>query len=486
MIKLLYVDDEPGILEIVKFVLEANDAFSVDLATSAFEGLELLRRNEYDAIISDFQMPQRNGIELLHDVREMHSNIPFVLFTNVTDPEVAREALTNGADLFVEKYGNIVSRLDIMAEKLATLVERRRNTAPTHESIMGMRLLIDSIPDLLVLSDTDMNVNLANQACAKELGASVTGGWNVSALMHPEDLDNAHTDIYRSLLEGGKRPIEFRIRAANGRYVWVEALPRYHYTGSTISGIALSMRLNGKRREEMAQLEEEKKKLDLLLGLTRHDLLNNITTAEVYLATLLEALEEKHKRRYAEKALTLVQGMRNQLQMIKQYQELGVYERQWVDVGEAIDRACSTIELGSIRVEHDMNGLELFSDPMLDRVFHNIITNSVMHGETTTQIEMAFQTSKSGFTITIEDDGIGIPQRDKQSIFEYGYQDRRGHGLHFVRELLGRSGISIREIGTPGLGCQFEILVPEGLARHTMDESRVKYKVTCASAQRSA
>ena len=68
-------------------------------------------------------------------------------------------------------------------------------------------------------------------------------------------------------------------------------------------------------------------------------------------------------------------------------------------------------------------------------------------------------------TLVFEDDGIGIADADKKMIFEWGYKNRMGHGLHFVSEMLAITGLSIKETGQYGKGARFEVFVPKGSFR---------------------
>ena len=80
-IHVLYVDDESDLLEISKLFLERSGQFSVDIITSAPAALTQLNSKTYDAIISDYQMPEMDGIEFLKKVRTSGNSIPFILFT---------------------------------------------------------------------------------------------------------------------------------------------------------------------------------------------------------------------------------------------------------------------------------------------------------------------------------------------------------------------------------------------------------------------
>jgi signal transduction histidine kinase len=70
-----------------------------------------------------------------------------------------------------------------------------------------------------------------------------------------------------------------------------------------------------------------------------------------------------------------------------------------------------------------------------------------------------------------EDDGTGIPDEEKERIFERGYGKNTGLGLFLAREVLGITGIGIREDGVPGKGARFVITVPEGAYRFKENSS---------------
>lgn len=126
--KVLYVDDEPELLKQVKLFLEKeDDRFNVDTAKSAEEGLSLLKEENYDAIISNYQMPEMNGLEFLEIIREDKNNdIPFIMFTGKGREEVAMEALNLGADGYLWKGGEPKSQYSVLANSVIQEVERHR------------------------------------------------------------------------------------------------------------------------------------------------------------------------------------------------------------------------------------------------------------------------------------------------------------------------------------------------------------------------
>ena len=119
-IDVLYVDDNQELTELTKLYLEQDgDDLSVTTTTNAVQALELLHKNEFDCVVSDYDMPNTDGIELLKIVRETYPNLPFILFTAKGAERVASEAFTAGATDYMQK--------DIGKDQYVVLADRVRN-----------------------------------------------------------------------------------------------------------------------------------------------------------------------------------------------------------------------------------------------------------------------------------------------------------------------------------------------------------------------
>jgi signal transduction histidine kinase len=110
----------------------------------------------------------------------------------------------------------------------------------------------------------------------------------------------------------------------------------------------------------------------------------------------------------------------------------------------------------------DTGSLELFADPMLEKVFYNLLDNAVVHGGRVEHVTVSFHEDGDAGVLVFEDDGVGVPASMKTRIFERGVGKVTGYGLFLVKEILDITGMSIRETGEEGKGARFEIEVPPG------------------------
>jgi PAS domain S-box-containing protein len=125
-IRVLYVDDESTLLELCKMFLERSGNFAVTITTSAPEAIRILGQERYDAIVSDYQMPDMDGIELLKRLKATGDKTPFIIFTGKGREEVAIEALNAGADFYLQKGGEPKSQFADLSHKIKKAVEGRQ------------------------------------------------------------------------------------------------------------------------------------------------------------------------------------------------------------------------------------------------------------------------------------------------------------------------------------------------------------------------
>ena len=140
MITVLYVDDEPDLLDITKLFLERSHDITVYTAVSVKDGLNVLSEKKIDVIVSDFQMPEKDGIQFLKEVRSRQDKRPFIIFTGRGREEIVIEAINSGVDFYLQKGGNPKAQFAELAHKIkqgATRYHAEEEVLKKHEELQA-------------------------------------------------------------------------------------------------------------------------------------------------------------------------------------------------------------------------------------------------------------------------------------------------------------------------------------------------------------
>jgi len=208
------------------------------------------------------------------------------------------------------------------------------------------------------------------------------------------------------------------------------------------------------------------KKLNLLSSITRHDINNQLMALQSYLTLLEKKHPDPSHTEFFRKAAVAGQRISAMIQFSKEYEQIGVKAPVWQDYRTGADTAAGQVSLGKVLVKNDLpSGEEVFADPLIVKVFYNLMDNAVRYGGKITTIRFSADERDGDRIIVCEDDGDGIPTAEKERIFERGFGKNTGLGLYLSREILAITGITIRETGEPGKGARFEMTVPKGMWR---------------------
>ncbi len=298
-------------------------------------------------------------------------------------------------------------------------------------------------------------------------------------LIHPEDrylLEEIATGI-RSI----DKPLPLRWIKKDGTIVWVEQrnIPIYNDDGEIVAIEGVGRDITQKIEHDIEEREHAdeifrysnalknlNKKLNLMVGITRHDILNQLMVLDGYLMFALERTQKTHNDEQLERYLTLIetasQNIQHQIEFTREYQNLGVQKPIWHTISSLIEE----LPNNGIEIRNETNGFALYADPLLPKVFSNLMENAIRYGGDISHVRVWFEKKESeSVSLFFEDDGVGIPEREKERIFERGVGKNTGLGLFFIREILGITGIIIQEIGKEGEGAVFEMIVPSNAFR---------------------
>jgi PAS domain S-box-containing protein len=226
--------------------------------------------------------------------------------------------------------------------------------------------------------------------------------------------------------------------------------------------VAVILDISERRRAEEA-LDEANHKLRLLTGLTRHDILNQLTAVEGYLYLLMDEGDINVIMEYAKHAERVCERIKSTIIFTREYEMFGSVSGGWIQISPLIDSATQEVQLQQVRLENLVSAdLVIFADPIIRKVFSTLLENAIRHGGSITTVRFSIQPVDDSLVIICEDDGVGIKEDDKAFIFEHGYGKNTGIGLFLTKEILSITHLSIRECGQEGKGSRFEITVPAG------------------------
>ncbi len=328
------------------------------------------------------------------------------------------------------------------------------------------RDLVENIDEVIFRLDPGGHFTYLSPAIGKMAGGvgyspSELIGKNFIDYIYPADLPRLQKH-FRERLSGITKKSTFRLvtRAGNVRWVLESSRP-LREDGRVVGVQGVFLDITDLKMMDAA-LKKANKKLNILSSITRHDILNQITSMNLYLE-LIEADSDNPQKMqdFFEAAEGIMGNLERIIIFTRMYEDLGVNEPEWQDVGSIVEQEMSPVS-GGLILKNGIQGLEVYADSMLGKVFSNLMGNSVMHGGTAQGVTVSFEERDGGGCIIVTDDGPGIATDMKERIFSKGVGKNTGFGLFLSREILDLTGLSIRETGVPGDGARFEILVPEG------------------------
>jgi len=327
------------------------------------------------------------------------------------------------------------------------------------------RVVFDNAGDAMFIHGPDGRFMDVNMVACDSLGYTR----EELLTMTPEDIDDEASaalvgERMREIAETGQGFFEATHVRKDGTSFPIEMNIRTVSLGGMLVYLTIARDVSERKRSEEA-LKKVNEKIQLLDSITRHDLVNQLVVLTGYLDMASRDYPSSRAKDHIVRAQGASRAIHDQLEFARDYQRAGTSEPEWISADVALDSALASIEVKEFSIRSDLGGLELWADPMLEKVFTNLIDNSRRHGETVTEVSFSYVHRGDDLVVIVEDDGVGVPDSEKDLIFERGYGKNTGLGLFLIKAILGITGYTIRETGTPGKGARFEITVPEGLFR---------------------
>ncbi len=231
-------------------LLDLYSGFEIDWACCVDEGFKKLASGKHDIVVSDYEMPQKDGLEFLKELRERNNIIPFILFTGKGREEVAIRALNLGVDGYFNKQGSPETVYCELVDAINKTVERKKTKKALAESELNYRTVVEkSLQEILITQTSPLRLVFANLAMRNILGYSTDelkslSPLGVAGLIYDEDKAVFFIRLEKRIRgEPSDERLEFRAVRKNGSIVWLEAFAtRTEYMGQpAVQGMFLDI-----------------------------------------------------------------------------------------------------------------------------------------------------------------------------------------------------------------------------------------------------
>ena len=224
-----------------------------------------------------------------------------------------------------------------------------------------------------------------------------------------------------------------------------------------ITGVDITGRVNA---EEALQTANEK--LSLLARISSDHLHQTVNE-------IIETVDEASAKCRDTSAIGLLERIRGmawtlarQIFLTETYQDLGASPPEWIPVQGALRQADTSAAGGDLSIRFWAERLEVYADPLFLDVMSHLVENAIRHGSTAKNLNVSYAETPGALELIVEDDGQGIPDEKKETIFEYDAGRHAGLGLFICRQILSVTGMTISETGRLGKGARFVIRIPDG------------------------
>jgi PAS domain S-box-containing protein len=300
------------------------------------------------------------------------------------------------------------------------------------------RTIFENTGTATVLIEENTIISIANAEFERLSGYSreeIEGKKSWTKFVVKEDLERmlAQHHLRRERQEAALIHYDFRFVTKTGEnhniFLTIDVIP-----GTKKSVASLMDTTTHVRAQEALKLAN--RKLNLLSGITRHDLGNQLQAISGYLELSKKSLADPARTsELIDKEMHIADTIESMINFTRDYEGLGMNAPAWQNVHTIIGNVSALLPMRDIRVGAGDTALEGFADPLLERVFYNLIDNALRYGgNRMTAIRISSHMSGNCLVIIFEDDGAGIDIQDKARLFEKGFGKNTGLGLFLSRE----------------------------------------------------
>jgi PAS domain S-box-containing protein len=352
-------------------------------------------------------------------------------------------------------------------ESITDITGLREQELALRVSESRYRTILENTASAIAIIDEDETISYINPEFEKIIGYvrdEIEGKKKLTEFVAPKDLErlqkyerDCRVNPHRATTNHEFQFIRFDGYVRTG-FLTITPIP------DTEKMVVSLLDITNKTREEDA-LQRANTKLNSFNYITRHEILNHLTVVKGYIELSREGIRDPpFLLTSLDKELAAANAIQNLITFTRDYQNIGIQPPAWYNLSKTIKTAAASVHMGSVKLSVDIEGVEIYADHVIEKVFFYLIDDAVRFGKVR-KIRFFCKESFEELLVICEDDGIGIHPDKKEKIFNRQLFQNSGLDMYLSREIMSITGISIRETGTFGKGARFEIRVPEGAYR---------------------
>ncbi|HEX3002367.1 MAG TPA: PAS domain S-box protein [Methanoregula sp.] len=348
--------------------------------------------------------------------------------------------------------------------------ELLRNEAALKASEARYRNIFENAILGIYRTSPDGSIIEINPAFARIFGYTTPGEMKRSvASMRDLYANPGERDTVTERIARGEaiRAMDLEFVRKDGEHIWLtinaRGIPDEHGRILTLEGTTEDIT---DRRLAETGLKTAHAKLQLLSSITRHDILNQLNALRAYHDLAQENESDPGKLELIKKQMKIVNTIDEQISFTRDYQTMGMIAPSWQNIHTQLLKSTRGLAVKEVRIESERTDVEVLADPLLTKVFYNLVDNSLRHGgKSMDHIRISFHETPENLTCFYDDTGQGVLPKEKHLIFNRGFGKNTGLGMFLAKEILAITGMSIQEIGEYGKGARFAISIPKGAYR---------------------
>ncbi len=461
-LKLLVVSDSSEFLDEAKSFLGGR--FDVETAGSVGGALEKLDAGDFDATVSGHSGSGVNALEFLRTVRnEIGKSIPFIIFSGEGSADVAIDALNSGANGYLVREGDREAQYENLSDIVAREAEDWRSLRKSVEQGERLDTLFEKVLEGIVLLDAEsFEIMHANSAALDMLeleSLEDIEGRAIYEFVVPEEKKRFDTKIEDEVFDGGvMEGVETKLMRDSGEEFWASFTGRgFEMDGRPVA--VLSFR-------DITEQKEVEEREDFLHSLLRHDVRNKAQIARGYIelisASDVSAEEEDKYLQKTDRAIREAVELIEKVRTLREVEEREEAEEIWLDsaLKNVLSEHQSKISENGIELDYNKIECKACTSPLLEELFSNIVENSIQHSDCS-KISVSGEKREDECVVIIEDDGKGIPDEDKEKVFDREFKKGEsagsGLGLFMVKNIAESHGGKVEVKDSELGGARFDV-----------------------------